>query len=268
MLNLNFRTAFANVVLAVVLAASNTLISLADEPIVAGDWGVAQSLKLAVLPPAPDKAEGLVIAYIRIDVDGAVVKASREYGDSALGKLVIAALPSWCYEPFTYAGRKTAVETWVSAAYVRSENRYYTQFGNGVCCGPPGATLDTRALQARGDKDIESGFINVVYEADQKKLQERLSTLDILVSTATKRPQPEYPKAALAAGASGKVVVLLLVSKTGAVLFARPVEGPEPLYGASVRAARRWEFTPTLIAVKPVNVVGTVTFTFKMGSRR
>ena len=255
------------ILIAFILTVSTVPPSLADAPIVAGDWGVARSLKAAVFPPAPGKGDGLVIAFIRIGVDGAVVKASREHGDGALGKLIVASLRDWRYEPFTYAGRRTEVDTWVSVAFIRSENRYYTQFGDGVCYGPPGATIDTRALQAKGDKDSESGYVDVEYEPDQQKVQDRLSTLDILVSTATKRPQPEYPRAALAEGASGKVIVLLLVSTTGIVLFARPLEGPEPLFGASVRAARHWEFTPTLISLKPVRVVGTVSFTFKMGRR-
>ena len=63
---------------------------------------------------------------------------------------------------------------------------------------------------------------------------------------------------------SGDVVVEVIVSETGDVMSARAVSGNPLLRDAAVKAAAGWRFTPTLLGGKPVKVIGTITFAFKL----
>ncbi len=83
-----------------------------------------------------------------------------------------------------------------------------------------------------------------------------------LVGQATSRPQPEYPEAAKAVGVEGAVGVEVTVDETGHVIAAEAVSGHPLLRSASVEAARKWTFTPTVVDGAPVEVIGTITFNF------
>ncbi|MEK6324135.1 MAG: energy transducer TonB [Acidobacteriota bacterium] len=82
--------------------------------------------------------------------------------------------------------------------------------------------------------------------------------------SATKRVVPEYPPDAQAARVFGSVVVEVTVNEVGRVISARAISGPVELREASVDAARRWEFTPTMLSGMPVKVIGTITFNFNL----
>ncbi|HLG13091.1 MAG TPA: TonB family protein [Blastocatellia bacterium] len=45
---------------------------------------------------------------------------------------------------------------------------------------------------------------------------------------------------------------------------AKAVSGHPYLQEAAEDAARRWKFTPTKVAGKPVKVIGTITFSFEL----
>ncbi len=86
----------------------------------------------------------------------------------------------------------------------------------------------------------------------------------VLAGRAVERPQPAYPEVAEAAGIEGAVVVEVTVAENGDVISARAVSGHPLLRDASIQAARKWKFTPTLLSGVPVKVIGTITFRFKM----
>ena len=86
----------------------------------------------------------------------------------------------------------------------------------------------------------------------------------VLQGKAISRIEPEYPQAAKRARISGAVVIEVTVDGNGKVLEARSLCGPDILAEAAVRAAHKWQFTPTLLNGNPVVVKGTITFNFNL----
>ncbi|HEX8190279.1 MAG TPA: TonB family protein [Pyrinomonadaceae bacterium] len=84
----------------------------------------------------------------------------------------------------------------------------------------------------------------------------------VLNGKAVSKPQPEYPPAARAAGASGTVTVQILVDEEGNVVSAAAVSGHPLLQQAAVAAAREAKFSPTLLSGQRVKVSGVVTYNF------
>lgn len=84
----------------------------------------------------------------------------------------------------------------------------------------------------------------------------------ILNGKATTLPIPEYPEIARQAGASGTVVVEVLLDEAGNVSSATAVSGHPLLRAAAVKAAREARFAPTRLSGQPVKVSGVVTYTF------
>ncbi len=75
-------------------------------------------------------------------------------------------------------------------------------------------------------------------------------------------PQPDYPKIAAAAHASGSVEVKVIIDTDGNVIAASAVSGHPLLQAASVKAARNARFTPAKLNGSPVKVVGVITYNF------
>jgi TonB family protein len=74
-------------------------------------------------------------------------------------------------------------------------------------------------------------------------------------------------KSVTSASVSGRVIVEVLVSMSGEVVFARVVDGPPELNGAAIVAARSWKFAPAKFEGKPVQVSGVITFPMRIGQR-
>jgi len=85
----------------------------------------------------------------------------------------------------------------------------------------------------------------------------------ILNGKAISLPQPEYPAAAKAAGATGIVVVRITIDEQGNVIAAQAVSGPPTLQQASINAALQAKFAPTLLVGEPVQVTGIITYSFR-----
>ncbi len=76
-------------------------------------------------------------------------------------------------------------------------------------------------------------------------------------------PKPEYPPAARAARAQGRIIVAVLIDENGNVLKAKGIcGGPPALQQSSETAARGARFTPTLIEGRPTQVTGIITYRF------
>jgi TonB family protein len=61
---------------------------------------------------------------------------------------------------------------------------------------------------------------------------------------------------------SGKVTVLVLIDTDGKIMAAQIVDGHPLLRVAALKAARETRFFPTLLAGKPVNVLGEIIYNF------
>jgi TonB family protein len=84
----------------------------------------------------------------------------------------------------------------------------------------------------------------------------------ILNGRALKLAKPAYPVAARAAGASGLVVVRVLIDEEGKVISAHAVSGPPALHDVSVAAAKNSLFSPTLLSGTPVKLTGVIHYNF------
>ena len=84
----------------------------------------------------------------------------------------------------------------------------------------------------------------------------------VLNGKAISLPQPDYPAAAKAAGATGTVVVRIIIDEQGNVISAQAVSGPALLHQPSINAALQARFAPTLLVGEPVQVTGIITYTF------
>lgn len=84
----------------------------------------------------------------------------------------------------------------------------------------------------------------------------------VLNGKAISKPAPSYPAEALAARASGTVVVRIVVGEDGTVESAEAVGGHPLLRDAAVKAAKKSRFSPTRLAGLPVKVSGVVTYNF------
>lgn len=84
----------------------------------------------------------------------------------------------------------------------------------------------------------------------------------MLNDKAVSLPRPAYPPVAKAAGASGTVVVQVIVDETGKVTSATAVSGHPLLRQAAVQAAYQARFKPEKLNGKPVKVSGTISYNF------
>jgi TonB family protein len=89
---------------------------------------------------------------------------------------------------------------------------------------------------------------------------------NIKVPLKLKDVHPVYPESMREAGRSGAVRMEAVIGREGAVLFVRTVGSPvHPDFAASAaEAVRQWQFSPTLLNGKPVEVIMNVTVTFSL----
>jgi TonB family protein len=102
-------------------------------------------------------------------------------------------------------------------------------------------------------------------EADTSKTPDKntLST-GSLNTRATRRVMPVYPSIAKNAATEGIVRVYVTIDEQGNVGEIDRSEGPSLLKGAAEDAARRWKFSPTVIAGKAVRISGFIEFNFTL----
>lgn len=84
----------------------------------------------------------------------------------------------------------------------------------------------------------------------------------VLNGKALKLAKPYYPQAARESGASGTVVVQVLIDETGKVISARAISGHPDLRKVSEDAALESEFSPTRLEGQPVKVTGVIQYNF------
>jgi protein TonB len=77
---------------------------------------------------------------------------------------------------------------------------------------------------------------------------------------------PTYPASMRAAGREGVVPIEAIISRDGSVSTARVLSAQvHPGFAAAaLDAVRQWRFTPTLLNGEPVEVVMTVSVTFRL----
>ena len=86
----------------------------------------------------------------------------------------------------------------------------------------------------------------------------------VLNGKALSLPAPLYPQPARTAGASGTVVIEVLIDESGKVAEARAVSGHPLLRPAALVAARQAKFSPSKLSGEPVKVRGTISYVFTL----
>ena len=155
---------------------------------------------------------------------------------------------------FTGTGKKTGEVIWVrwslrlvGLAYVRSDAdesvgaRLWQTVTSSLKIEAPVVGVTATGAQPTEGSKIESGMLN---------------------GRALELGHPAYPPIARAAHASGTVTVKVLIDEQGNVVAAYAVDGHPLLQAASVAAARKSRFSPTLLEGEPVKVTGVIQFHF------
>jgi TonB family protein len=86
---------------------------------------------------------------------------------------------------------------------------------------------------------------------------------EVLNSKAISLPKPSYPAAARETGASGTVIVQVMIDENGNVASAKAISGHETLLAVCEAAAREAKFSPTIADGKPVKVGGVIVYEFR-----
>ena len=71
----------------------------------------------------------------------------------------------------------------------------------------------------------------------------------------TKKVKPEYPAKAKEAGIEGLVKLQVVINKDGTVKSIKTLSGPEELVKPAVTAVKQWQWEPTTVDGKPVEVI-------------
>jgi TonB family protein len=77
-------------------------------------------------------------------------------------------------------------------------------------------------------------------------------------------PSPSYPALAQKAGLQGFVKLQVRVKKDGSVEVLKLLEGDPALADAAIAAVKQWRGKPIWMNGKPLEVISTVTFNFKL----
>lgn len=85
--------------------------------------------------------------------------------------------------------------------------------------------------------------------------------------TKTKHVAPRYPPEAQLAKITGIIVLEAVIDRQGKVKDLRVVRSVPELDEAAMTAVSQWEYTPTLVAGVPVEVIMTVNLTFTVDGR-
>jgi len=124
----------------------------------------------------------------------------------------------------------------------------------GIAGGSPDGFID----------GIFSGFPDGVLRDLPGENQPLLLTGDVRPPERTTFVKPEYPKVAREARAEGKVVLQVVVGKTGDVEEVRVLKS-NPLFDqAAVEAVKLWRYRPALQAGRPVKVYMTIVVEFML----
>ena len=106
-------------------------------------------------------------------------------------------------------------------------------------------------------------LIEIQKQISGRDVPEDSKAITVLNGRALSLPKPEYPGAAAARRLRGTVVVKVEIDEEGNVIAARDMcQGPPFLSEASVAAARKARFTPTILSGKPIKVIGVIQYNF------
>jgi TonB family protein len=118
---------------------------------------------------------------------------------------------------------------------------------------PPGSEDTPSGWTGSWIDKLELAILGGVRE-DADEFQNRL----------TYAPHPTYPEIARRAGVQGIVRLQVRLTKNGSIEVQKILEGEPSLADAAILTVKRWQGRPARLDGKPVDVISTVTFDFKL----
>ena len=199
---------------------------------------------------------GVVIVDVRLTPEGRVASVEPRWGEPLLVEPVTKALASWQFAfPAGEGAPPPPTKGVLAFAFDPAKDA-----GHGVLLwGPtwrPDESPSTQEAAPPPSTEPPPG-------PPQAPKFVRVSG-GVLAGKAIFRTEPRYPAVARAAEVEGKVVIEVRVDHAGVVDAARAVSGHPLLRDVARAAALQWLFTPTKIGGAPVQVLGTITFNFRM----
>jgi len=79
-----------------------------------------------------------------------------------------------------------------------------------------------------------------------------------------KQVRPKYPAEAKAAGVQGLVRLEVVIGKDGTVKETKVLSGPEQLVPPALEAIKQWQWEPTTVDGKPVEVITQIDVNYKL----
>ncbi|MGI9055687.1 MAG: energy transducer TonB [Pyrinomonadaceae bacterium] len=197
--------------------------------------GSAISLPKPVYPAAARAvgASGAVNVQILIDEIGNVISANAVSGHPLLRQASEQAALQAKFKPVFLQGTAVRVNGVIVYNFI----------------GPPKLDEDSEE-EFTSDKTLDSDGISIRYKGDN------------ITHGAITLVKPEYPAAAKAVGASGRVEVKLTIDEEGNVVSAEAISGHPLLRAAAVNAALLSKFKPALLSGNPIKVNGVVAYYF------
>jgi TonB family protein len=132
----------------------------------------------------------------------------------------------------------------------------------GVLAGMAG-TQSAPALDFSGRWTIDPSRSHVsddtMYRVDDKS-----SAGNIRAPRKVRNVAPKFPGDAIAAGIDGTVLLEGIIDRQGRIADLRLVKSIPEFDEAAIAAVWQWEYTPTLVDGKPVEIILTVTVKFEM----
>ena len=85
---------------------------------------------------------------------------------------------------------------------------------------------------------------------------------NVLDRLAVHKTRPDYPAQAAQQHLVGAVVLRVIVDKSGKVIEATPMAGPDVFRQAAVDAVRKWQYKPYVLNGEPLQVRSTIVVAF------
>jgi periplasmic protein TonB len=123
--------------------------------------------------------------------------------------------------------------------------------GTGTAVGGPIAPSEDDSAAPVEVKAAGGGPVNLPEEADPPEPDEN-------------NPAPEYPETARTTGQEARVVLKVVVEKTGTVGRIQVLKGEEPFVAAAIAAVKGWRFTPAMFEGQPIAVFITIPVKFSL----
>jgi len=110
--------------------------------------------------------------------------------------------------------------------------------------------------------DFEVGLPTTPPATAQQRLR---AGADVELPRLLERVQPEYPELAVRARLECTVILQAVIGKTGAVIDVKILRGCSlGLDDSAANAVYQWQYTPTTVSGRPVEVIANVTVHFEL----